>query len=467
MQAWTNGSQTYIRVRPNASTPIVAKVAKHTPLYVWGKYNGWYRVQTHDDIFGWVHYDLINSPGLNKVKALNADAVEIAAQRSSDITMWGTPDQLKAYYAKHGAKGAAKGLIEMGVPVTIGGAKPQTVQTKTAPRKAAPQPVAARRPAVRPQIVTSSLAQRVPVKAAPVVRQVAPPSVAAPTTLPAQSPVRALPPAPPRTVTRGATPPIAKAKAATRPMTASEKKRQQLRAKMGMTDKTPPVPIGQIAPVSPEDLMKARREYLKKRQQQLKDAPAEGEELGGPEVQPASFDDGANTLSRRGWAPFNTSGWSGSTRGGWSRADWSADAAPAIRYVVEETEAATLGDDGIDDEELKRWNSLPTLNEAPAKPAAKAEVKTVANAQKKAPSRGGSPRDRYKAAAKNGDFRQNMANQALSYRGTALHSRRRFALARFRLFRPDLFSAAPAPVTIRRARRQAFAATAPPWRAKI
>ena len=400
VQAWTNGSQTYIRVRPDTSTPIVAKVTKHTPLYVWGKYNGWYRVQTHDDIFGWVHYELINSPGLNKVKELNADAVEIAAERSADITMWGTPQQLKDYYAKHGAKGAAKGLIEMGVPVTIGGNK----------SKAAPQKVVSR-PAAKPKVVTSSLAQRVPVKSAPVVQQVAP-NVTAPTTLPAQSPVRTLPPAPPRTVVKSTAKPASKP--TTKRLSAKEKKRQQLRAKMGMADKTAPVPINQIAPVSPEDLMKARREYLKNRQEKLKDAPpanpnGDGEELGGPEVQPASFDNSA--FNGEDWAPFSTSGWSGSTstRAGFQTADRNADAAPGFRLIVEEDEAKTLGDQGVDEEELRRWNSLPALESL--------DATIIANAQKKAPSRGGSPRDRYKANAKSGDFRQKMANQALSYRG--------------------------------------------------
>ena len=39
----------------------------------------------------------------------------------------------------------------------------------------------------------------------------------------------------------------------------------------------------------------------------------------------------------------------------------------------------------------------------------------VANAQKKGPSRGGSPRDRYRDAK--GDFRKDIASKALSYRG--------------------------------------------------
>ena len=42
-------------------------------------------------------------------------------------------------------------------------------------------------------------------------------------------------------------------------------------------------------------------------------------------------------------------------------------------------------------------------------------VSVLSNAQKKPPARGGSPRDRYRDAK--GDFRKDIANKALSYRG--------------------------------------------------
>src|SRR3712207_1583132 len=35
---WTTGSQTYLRVRPSATTPAVAKVPRRTKMFVWGKY---------------------------------------------------------------------------------------------------------------------------------------------------------------------------------------------------------------------------------------------------------------------------------------------------------------------------------------------------------------------------------------------------------------------------------------------
>ena len=423
--AWTNVTQTYIRVRPDQSTPIVAKVGIHTQLQVWGKYDGWYRVQTQDDIFGWVSYKLLNSDNLGRVKELSPGAVETAAKRSADTTMWGTPDQLKAYYQKHGAKGAAKGLIEMGVPLTIQGSKPRVIQTKTAPirRKDAPRKVATR-PAQRPQIMTSGLASKVPVKTAPIVQQYSPGNdsgtqiIAPPPSMPVQVPVRSLAPAPPKTIAR--TTPV---KTPAKRLTAKERKRDALRNKMGMRDKTPPVAIGRIAPVSPEDLMKARRAYLDARKEKAKDAPAtnpeQNEEMGGPQITPSSFETGAdNALDNRGWAPFNQSGWSGKTTSGFSTAgfstaDWSAQNAHNFRLVTEEAEAATLGDEGINDEELNRWNGLPALDSLDAKH--ENAVQTVVNAQKKAPSRGGSPRDRYRDAK--GDFRKDIASKALTYRG--------------------------------------------------
>ena len=413
VQAWTNASQTYIRVRPDQSMPIVAKVGTHTPLYVWGKYNGWYRVQTHDDIFGWVHYKLLNSSGLGKVAELTDGAVESSAKRSANITMWGTPEQLKDYYAKYGAKGAAKGLIEMGVPVTIGGSQPRAIKAsaKPAPRQSNARKVATR-PASKPRVVTSSLATRVPVKPAPVVQQV----VSVPQALPTQSPVRALLPATPNAVARRAAAP---AKAAPKRLTAKERKRNELRAKMGMKEKTPPMNIGQIAPVSPEDLMKARRAYLDARKDRLQEtSPVEteprNEEMGGPQVTPSSYERTGATLDRKGWAPFNASGWSGNTRSGFSTAAWSVHSAPGFRLVTEEAEAATLGDQGLDDDELRRWNNLPALDSLDARKA-QPVVSVMSSAQKKLPARGGSPRDRYRDAK--GDFRKDIANKALSYRG--------------------------------------------------
>lgn len=428
VRAWTNASQTYVRVRPDQSMPIVAKVGTHTPLYVWGKYNGWYRVQTHDDIFGWVYYKLLNSPGLEKVSELTASAVESSALRSANITMWGTPEQLKDYYAKTGAKGAAKGLIEMGVPITIGGSKPRGIKAsaikprvKPTTRKATAQKVVTRL-VPKPRVVTPILATRVPVVvppvvAPPVVQQVATVSsgriVTTPQALLPQAAVRTLLPATPKVVAHTATPP----KPAPRHLTAKERKRDELRNKMGMKEKTPPLSIGQIAPVSPEDLMKARRAYLDARKDRLKETPSgetQNEGMGGPKITPSSYERTSDaTLDRKGWAPFNASGWSGSTRSSFSTADWSAQNAPGFRLVTQEAEAATLDNEGIDEEESRRWNSLPALGALDSKQAP--VVRVVSSAQKKPPARGGSPRDRYRGAKS--DFRTDIAKKALSYRG--------------------------------------------------
>ena len=448
VQAWTSGEQTYIRVRPSQNVPILAKVAKHTPLYVWGKYNGWYRVQTHDDIFGWVHYELLNSSALGKVKELSPATVAVSAKRSADTTMWGTPQQLKTYYQKHGASGALKGLREMGVPVkvTIGGvsqSRPVSTKTRVAPSRkqvSAPRPrisapkttyVAAPRPrvtapkktyaaALRPRVYSASPAKSGAQK--PVVRVVTTPVV---TQSAMQKPVTMLPPAPPRH--------LASKKAAPRKVsprqTVRAKNRQQLRDKMGMNAATPPAPIGDIAPVSPEDLMKARRAYLEARRQRLEKAkeqpappaPASDEALGGPKVTPSRFEvgDGSEGLDAHGWAPFNAAGWNGSLAPRAGFAVWNREFSPGFQLVTEEAEAATLGDDGLDDAELFRWESLPTLDSkgTQTRANAKKQPKVAAATPNRAaaPNRGGSPRDRFKKP--DGDFRENMANQALSYRG--------------------------------------------------
>ena len=442
VQAWTSGAQTYIRVRPSQNVPIVAKVAKHTPLYVWGKYNGWYRVQTHDDIFGWVHYELLNSPALGKVQELSHQTAKTASKRSADTTMWGSPQQLKTYYQKHNASGALKGLREMGVPVKVTiGNPPKTRAVSAKPRRVAPQKqVAAPKPRVSAPKVTyvaapkprvsapkktavSASKPRVysapparPVAQRPVVTVVTTPRVTAPVM---QKPVTLLPPAPPRKV---ASPKAAPKKASSRQIVRA-KNRQQLRDKMGMNAVTPPAPIGDITPVSPEDLMKARRAYLEARRQRLEKAKepaapqssASDEALGGPKVTPSSFEtgDGSAGLDANGWAPFNAAGWSAARAPRAGFAVWNREFAPGFRLVTEEVEAQKLGDDGLDDAELAKWESLPTLNSI--QPVTRANAKKKPKAAATAPNRGGSPRDRYKTP--NGDFRQNMANQALSYRG--------------------------------------------------
>ena len=129
VSAWTTGSQTFLRVRPSALTPPVAKVPSNTKLYVWGRFNEWYRVETHDHFFGWVHKEYIRSPRLWKVKVISHFKAKQASDQGSNQTLYGTPDELKAYHAQYGGQGALKGLALKGIYLT--------------PQKAAPVRVAA------------------------------------------------------------------------------------------------------------------------------------------------------------------------------------------------------------------------------------------------------------------------------------------------------------------------------------
>ncbi|RYG63573.1 SH3 domain-containing protein, partial [bacterium] len=89
VQAWTRSSQTVVRVRPSSLTPPVAKVPSKTPLYVWGRFENWYRVETHDHIFGWVQLQHINSPNLAKVKVISHFKAKQASDKGSNQTMYG------------------------------------------------------------------------------------------------------------------------------------------------------------------------------------------------------------------------------------------------------------------------------------------------------------------------------------------------------------------------------------------
>ncbi len=122
---WTSGSQTFIRARPSALTPPVAKVPTRTRVYVWGRFEDWYRVETKDHIFGWVHKNYIDARRLRKVKALSHAKAKEASDKGSGQTMYGTPAELKAYHARYGGSGAVKGLTLKGIYVA---AKPAPVK---------------------------------------------------------------------------------------------------------------------------------------------------------------------------------------------------------------------------------------------------------------------------------------------------------------------------------------------------
>ncbi|BCM90008.1 gamma-DL-glutamyl hydrolase [Abditibacteriota bacterium] len=141
VQAWTSGSQTFVRVRPSPLTPPVAKVASNTPLYVWGRFNDWYRVETHDHIFGWVHRQYIKSPRLYKVKVISHFKAKQASDKGSSQTMYGTVAELKAYHAQYGGSGAVRGLALKGIYIDPNRKKPAPVLMARNPQMAPRVPV--------------------------------------------------------------------------------------------------------------------------------------------------------------------------------------------------------------------------------------------------------------------------------------------------------------------------------------
>jgi cell wall-associated NlpC family hydrolase len=148
---WTTGSQTYLRVRPSAMTPAVAKVPKRTRMFIWGTYNGWYRVETSDHIFGWVYYSYINCPKSEKLAELSNRKAKVASDRSARQTMYGSPQLLRRYYAQYHAPGATKGLREMGIRVA------SAPKSRSSYRSAAGARSFARSTAYRTKPVKSSL----------------------------------------------------------------------------------------------------------------------------------------------------------------------------------------------------------------------------------------------------------------------------------------------------------------------
>lgn len=112
------GSQTYIRIRPSTSTPVVAKVTRGTKVMAWGTYQGWYRVETTDHHFGWVHHDFLDVAESSKLKELSHAKAKAACDSSDNSqVLYGSALQLRLYYAKYKANGAAMGLKQMGEPL--------------------------------------------------------------------------------------------------------------------------------------------------------------------------------------------------------------------------------------------------------------------------------------------------------------------------------------------------------------
>lgn len=87
---WTRGSQTFLRSRPGDTSPTVAKVPRHTKVYVWGTFEGWYRVETSDHIFGWIHYSVLNAPSSDKLIELSHRKAILASNRTAPQPTLGT-----------------------------------------------------------------------------------------------------------------------------------------------------------------------------------------------------------------------------------------------------------------------------------------------------------------------------------------------------------------------------------------
>ena len=155
VKAWTSGSQTFIRARPGAAVPPVAKVARHTPLFVWGKYNGWYRVETHDHIFGWVFNPYLSSPDLVKVREMPRAKAQVASNRTAHQTMYGTPAVLKKHFVTYRAKGALVGLQKQGVYLA---AAPKSSKPKTLIAKSSKSASTAAIPAAKTRLASARLA---------------------------------------------------------------------------------------------------------------------------------------------------------------------------------------------------------------------------------------------------------------------------------------------------------------------
>jgi len=370
---WTKGSQTYLRVRPTTKTPFVAKVPKHTKLYVWGKFNGWYRVETPDNVFGWVNYQYVNAPDDHKLKELSHAKAKVACERSAKTTMFGSVDTLRTYYATYKAPGAKRGLEKMGVEVTPSKPKPQVVVARPKPApKTSLNFTKATPPVTAPKIFS------VPVKS-PLMPPAEPGTNVQPAS-PILIPVENKAPVQPKAV--AATP----VKAAPKPVKKTERPK---------VANVPPMKVSNMSPVTAADIMAAREAHLSSRRktrptppvnqtpQKLDQLPAfrDSPDTGDKAVvQPSSSDLFTSPALA---APMLT------------RSPWNGDA--ALPAPLCDTDGA-----------------IPAFTRVSLK---KTPAKATATTSKALPNRGGSPRDYARYMAKKSDFGQGMATQALSYRG--------------------------------------------------
>ena len=101
---WTSGSQTHLRSRPGDKSPSVAKVPRHTKVYVWGTFQGWYRVETSNQVFGWVHHSVLKAPKAQKVSELSHRKAISASNR----TAYQIPDSSNRIQRRVALKGTRK-----------------------------------------------------------------------------------------------------------------------------------------------------------------------------------------------------------------------------------------------------------------------------------------------------------------------------------------------------------------------
>lgn len=100
---WTSGSQTYLRSRPGDKAAPVTKVPRRTKVYVWGTFQGWYRVETSDHVFGWVHHSVLQAPDAQKLSELSHRRAILASNRSVPQAI-DSPDRTERRVALEGAR---------------------------------------------------------------------------------------------------------------------------------------------------------------------------------------------------------------------------------------------------------------------------------------------------------------------------------------------------------------------------
>ncbi len=356
----TTGSSTYVRIRPGAQTPIVAKVPKGTQLMVWGTFDGWYRVETTDHKFGWIYNNLVSVPRAGKLKELSHTKAKQASDRTGNQVMYGDAATLKKYYAKHNATGAKVGLDKKGVTVAAKKPVPHVVKVvaKPAPtHKAAPKQVIAHANVpVMPREVSITTAE-------PQFQQVS-------------DPVEA-------TIQAKVVTPVVKTVPQARPVTLASRKGAP--RKTASTPSAPvPLEATTLEPMSPsklpqisaEDIMSARKAYIQRQQLSSR-----------KQTRPRAMKSSPNSAIKTAPAAQPVKQIKGKLQ---PTSAQQIEAELNLLELTPEQQSEILGDAYY----------IAAAKKAPAKTA---------------PSRGGSPRDY--AKSQKGQANGAMAQQALSYRG--------------------------------------------------